>query len=307
VIKKYEIPCDLCGNTRCAFLFEAKDRLHGYEGTFTYVRCQNCGLVYMNPQISSEDIVNFYPDDYAPHQAIPASKKKNYNAYKAKLKKRLPMASAFNHLTPKSRLLDVGCGNGAFLNKIRILTGCQVYGVDVSKAAADVAKHAYGLNILTGTVLESDFPASCFDVITMWSCLEHVNNPSEVLQKLYTLLKQDGNCVISTPNFDSLNAKIFKDKWYHLDCPRHLYIFTPKTITDLLQKSSFVVAEIIYKKSSKGLLGSLQYYYYGDNCTPQYCNRIRKSSVVKVLASPLVATAAMARKADTMVVCAQKK
>ena len=48
MIDKKQIPCNLCGSTDFTFLFHAVDRLHGYEGTFTYVKCRKCGLVYMN-------------------------------------------------------------------------------------------------------------------------------------------------------------------------------------------------------------------------------------------------------------------
>lgn len=308
MIKKNDIPCNLCGGTESGFLFDARDRLHGYEGTFTYVQCKNCGLVYMNPQISEQDAGKFYPSDYAPHQVSAKPQHTDRDVLKAKLERKLPaVASVFSRLTQKSCLLDVGCGSGGFLNKIKALTGCQVYGVDVSKVAANTAKESYGLDIFTGTVLESPFPNHYFDVITAWSCLEHINNPSEVLRKLCDLLKPDGSCIISIPNFDSLNAKLFRDKWYHLDCPRHLYIYTPGTITRLLEKSGFVVTRIIHEKSSKGLLGSLQYYFYGDNCDPRYRNRIRRSSLVKVLVSPLARIAALIKKADTMIVCAGKK
>ena len=76
--KDNHICCDLCGGIENKFLFDGKDRLHGKEGTFSYVMCVQCSLVYMNPQVSANDIGKFYPDDYAPH--LPKSSESNVSA-----------------------------------------------------------------------------------------------------------------------------------------------------------------------------------------------------------------------------------
>ncbi|MCK9296174.1 MAG: class I SAM-dependent methyltransferase [Desulfobulbaceae bacterium] len=305
LIEKKKICCALCGSDQDEFLFEGKDRLHGFAGTFSYVKCQKCGLVYMNPQICSEHMGYFYPKDYAPHQAN-TKRIQDKDAARANLRKRPFFACLDSKLTQESRVLDVGCGNGFFLSQVRALAQCQVYGIDISEIAAESAKKNYGLDIFTGTILESPFPDNSFDVITAWSFLEHVNNPAEVLRKLASLLKRDGLCILTTPNFDSFNAKLFQDKWYHLDCPRHLFIFTPQTATALLAKTGLAVTEIIHDKSSKGVVGSLQYQFYGDNYNPRHGNRLRRSSLIKKIASPFARLAAITKKSDVMAICAKK-
>ena len=306
MIDKKHIPCNLCGSPDFTFLFHAVDRLHGYEGSFTYVKCRKCGLVYMNPQIASDEMIRFYPSDYAPHQAKPRNRREDMSKIRKKVKKSPVLGLIHSKLSPDCRLLDVGCGSGVFLHNMRITTGCEVYGVDFSQAAARIAKQDYGIDIFAGSLLESPFPDSHFDLITAWSCLEHVNNPSQVLAKVFDLLKPNGWCVIQTPNFNSFNARLFKSKWYHLDCPRHLYIYTPKTITHLLKKNGLPVQKVFYDKTSKGILGSLQYVVYGDNYNISHCNRIRRSSLLKAIVSPLSRVAALAKQSDTMVVLAQK-
>jgi SAM-dependent methyltransferase len=203
--------------------------------------------------------------------------------------------------------LDVGCGTGSFLNDVQAFTGCQVYGVDISKTAAKTAKESYGLDILTGTIFESSFANGYFDVITAWSYLEHVNDPIQVMLKISSLLKPGGCLIMNTPNFDSLNSKIFRDKWYHLDCPRHLYLYTPETITALLQETGLSVEQIVYHAGSKGLLGSMQYYFYGDNHRPGHRNRIRSSRLLRKVVWPWTGIAAMLKLSDTMAVYCQKK
>lgn len=300
------VACDLCGSTNCDFLFNAKDRLHGCDGAFTYVQCKKCGLVYMNPQILPDDIGKFYPPDYGPHQAKQKRQQLDKQVLKRKCKRRPFVASICNKLTQDRRLLDVGCGNGSFLNEIKTMTGCQVCGVDISRIAAKTAKEIYGLNISTGTILESPFPNGYFDVVTAWQYLEHVNNPAEVVQKISNLLKAEGSCIISSPNFDSFTAQLFKDRWYPLDCPRHLYIYTPETINAFLGRSGLSIQEIKYTGSSKYVLGSLQYYLYGDNYNPKYRDRIKKSSLLRMLVSPCTRIAAIIKRSDIMVIHAKK-
>ncbi len=298
------IRCNLCGNTKHNFLFYGKDRLHGGKGTFSYVMCVGCGLVYMNPQISSKNLMSFYPSNYGPYQ--PKLAKTDQTNRKKYRKSSLP-TSVYRKLNKHTSLLDIGCGSGKFLNEIKNLTGSQIYGIDISQTAVTVAKNNYGIDIFCGTITESPFASNSFDLITAWSYLEHVPNPSQVLEKLYDLLKPGGDFVLSCPNFDSFNARLFRNKWYHLDCPRHLYIYTPKTISSLIEKNGFFVKKIIYEKSSKGLLGSLQYYFYGDNFDRKHRNKIKRSSLAKAIVSPLARIIALLKKADTMIVHAKKE
>ena len=306
MVKKSHVPCNLCGNTDCAFLFDAIDRLHGCEGDFTYVKCKACGLIYMYPQVLPDEMKALYPPDYGPHQARPRTKKGDLYGFRRKVQAAPVLQIIRRELSPARRLLDAGCGTGAFLNDMKLLTGCEVYGVDVSNIAAITAKQYYGLSIFTGSVHEAPFPSGYFDVITAWSYLEHVNDPYKVLARFSDLLRPNGCCVIQTPNAESFNARLFKEKWYHLDCPRHLYIYTPKTVTKLLEKSGLSVQRVFYEKTSKGILGSLQYAVYGDNYNPKHRDRLRKSSLLKTLVSPLSRVAALLRRSDVIVVLSRK-
>jgi len=293
--------CNLCGSSSFKKFFDSIDRLHGKEGKFVYVKCNECGLVFQNPVLDSKELINFYPEDYSPHQAKEAKSEKK----KQKIKTKVPK-DVLEKLNSKSDLLDVGCGNGKFLNDIRSFTNCRVYGVDFSENAAKIAKNFYGLEVFCGTIEQAPFAKKSFDIITAWSFLEHVPNPSEVVKKFHALLKDKGDCVINCPNFNSLNAMVFGDKWYHLDSPRHLFVFSPETIRILFKKNGFKVKKIIFEKSSKGLVNSLQYYFYENNYSPRSREKIKKSRIIKALTSPLTRIFAMLGKADTMIVHAIK-
>ena len=247
----------------------------------------------MNPQISMKDLANFYPNDYAPYQSKPG--KSNQSKKKMRTKSLLP-ESILDSLNENTVLLDIGCGNGKFLYETKKLTNTQVCGLDISKTAVETAKEKFGLDIFYGTIAESPYTDNSFDLITAWQYLEHVQHPLEILQKVHQLLKPNGIFMMSTPNFNSINAKIFKSKWYSLDCPRHLYIYTPKTIHKLMEKAGFVVTGISHDTSSKTLLRSLQYFVYGDNYNPKYRDKIRGMPIIKPILSPVTRIFALFKK-----------
>jgi 2-polyprenyl-3-methyl-5-hydroxy-6-metoxy-1,4-benzoquinol methylase len=256
-IRTQQVPCALCGGADAESLFEARDRLHDVEGSFGYVRCTQCGLVYMNPQVVPECIGLLYPRDYAPH----ADKARTYRSGLIQLRdavSKIPVVgSAFRALTDGraigpvlrrldagKRLLDVGCGNGAFLDAMRRQTGCEVQGLDLSPAAVEQAKRLYGLDVFQGTIAQAPFAEASFDVVTAWWYLEHVPNPRESVREMARLLKSGGLCVIGVPNCASLWAWWFKDRWYHLDCPRHLCLWSPATMRRLLAEHGLSVRKI---------------------------------------------------------------
>ena len=319
MIRTETIPCNLCGNKDSMFLFEAKDRLHGIGGTFSYVRCSECGLVYMNPQVVPEDIEKLYPTDYAPHttaaKGIAAKIRSLYNrliktpviAQFLRWVTNVKIANdIYRRLDQKSRALDIGCGAGAFLNHIKTEKGCEVYGVDISEAAVEAAKKSFGLDIFMGTITEAPFEDSSFDVITAWWYLEHVSDPCATAARISSLLKRNGHCIIGVPNFESFNARSFKDKWYHLDCPRHLCIWTPSAMKRLMEQHGLTVTKIIYDKTPWGLRGSLQYSLFGDNINPKHHNRIRQSLLLWMLLLPWTVIVSLLKKSDIIVVYAKK-
>jgi 2-polyprenyl-3-methyl-5-hydroxy-6-metoxy-1,4-benzoquinol methylase len=319
MIKTEKISCNLCGSKDSKFLFKARDRLHGIEGTFSYVRCSKCGLVYMNPQVVPEDIAKLYPSDYAPHSTAAKGTAVAIRSLYNRLIKTPVIAqlikcitnvkiinSIYSRLDQNSRVLDIGCGAGAFLNRVKTEKGCEVYGVDISEAAVKTAKDSFNLDIFKGTITEAPLEDASFDVITAWWYLEHIPDPQATAARISSLLKRNGHCIIGVPNFESFNAKTFKDKWYHLDCPRHLCIWTPSTMKRLLEQHGLTVTKVIYDKTPWGLRGSLQYALFVDNINPKHRNRIRQSLFLWMLLLPWTILVSLLKKSDIIVVYAEK-
>jgi SAM-dependent methyltransferase len=307
------IQCPACASVDAKFLFEAIDRLHGIPGTFHYVRCRTCGLGFMNPQVIPADIPNLYPPDYAPHSVqtflareIPRSPIKRLKSRLARWITNDPLDASLN-LGQSSRVLDVGCGSGEFLHRVHRATGAHVFGIDFSPNAQASAQQSFSIPVFVGTIEDYLHNQEPFDLITAWWLFEHVSDPRSFLTSVRRLLKRTGTFLFSVPNLASLNARLFRSKWYHLDCPRHLFLYTPKSLRRLLHDSGFRIDSIRYDKTPWGLLGSLQYFFYDTNLDPQTANRLRGNARLWKPLLPLTIALGLLRISDTMTVRASMR
>lgn len=299
MIETKTILCNLCGGDEHQFMFKGFDRLHGFDGEFDYVKCDGCGLVFMNPQIAESELGRYYPDSYAPHNI---KEKKSLN----KIVKNNIRKKYLNKINAGTRVLDVGCGNGSFLAGLKSLRGCEVFGLDVSANAVEKARSHYKLDVFEGTIDKAPFESEYFDVLTAWAFIEHVTDPVGVIGCMYKLLKPGGIVVLKAPNIESFWARIFKDKWYHLDCPRHLFLYSPKTLGAMLEKAGFKVQKVAYDSRKKGLTGSLQYRFFGNNYDDNHKNKIKKSKLVKLIAPAAARLQCFMKKSDLFTIYAVK-
>jgi SAM-dependent methyltransferase len=154
------------------------------------------------------------------------------------------------------RLLDVGSGKGAFLAAARD-AGWDVLGVESAPDAAEAARANFGVDVIVGDFLAMR-PLGTFDVVTMWHVLEHVTDPMGALERAAVSLKPGGRLVVSVPNSKSLQAHIGGEDWFHLDLPRHLFHFTPRSLTTLVERAGFRVATIGYFYPQMEIIGLVQ-------------------------------------------------
>jgi len=257
------IRCNICGSKDYRILFENKDRLHKIDAVlFNVVKCSNCGLVYLNPQPTPEELKRYYPENYGPYQAnsetfkfspLSIFLKGMRRLIKNKIKKpRIIDRSVKNYL-------DFGCGGGSHLERIKILhPNWNLYGLDNNEVACKETQEK-GFKVFCGDVLEMDLPESFFDIVNMKHVIEHLNDPKGTLEKINKTMKNGGEIIISTPNFNSWTAKLFRSHWYALDTPRHLFLFTIKTLTMLLHKTRFSIQRVEYSDDSKIAIKSFYY------------------------------------------------
>ena len=136
------------------------------------------------------------------------------------------------------RVLDIGCGRGVFLEILRG-RGHAVRGTELSEATA--ANALPGIPVDPGEVRAGRYAPESFDLISIWHVLEHDQRPDEVLRACHEFLVPGGALMIAVPNFASVQARIGRELWFHLDLPRHIFQFTPTTLKRLLAESGYEI------------------------------------------------------------------
>lgn len=235
--------CNLCGSDRYESYVEGRDWLYGSPGEFSMVRCTNCGLVYLNPRPDADEMWAHYPESYEPYQrAVRAWQSKiGRVVHRLRLRSRLRLVDRLSE--DGGNLLDVGCASGGFLWELQAHGRWQVQGVEIDSRSASFAQERLGLDVFIGDLREAGLPSDSFDIITMWDVIEHLPDPSATLVEIERLLRPGGQLIVSTPNLRSWDARLFGRYWIGLDFPRHLYVFSPETLSSLLRHAGLEVME----------------------------------------------------------------
>jgi ubiquinone/menaquinone biosynthesis C-methylase UbiE len=136
------------------------------------------------------------------------------------------------------KLLDVGCGMGFMTKRFQEL-GWESYGVDVSSYATEYARNELGINAYSGTVDSLNFPDNFFDMVTIILAIEHMPDPKSTLTALHKLMKPGATIIIATHDIGGLWPRIVGSRWQHLFVPEHLFFFSRKTLTAILNETGF--------------------------------------------------------------------
>jgi 2-polyprenyl-3-methyl-5-hydroxy-6-metoxy-1,4-benzoquinol methylase len=248
------VVCNCCGADDTSPVLTGHDLLHGIAGEFTLVQCNRCGLMYMNPQPAPEELETYYPEDYEAHvgtqkQRLGWLRRLDYN-YGIEKRYRAIMRFA-----ETGRMLDVGCGAGAFLDGMRE-RGWRVAGVEPGMRAAVYARDELGLEIQNTTVEAARLEPASLDLVTMWNVLEHLSDPQQGLHRLREALRPGGLLVFAIPNVESYDLMLFRKYWAGYDLPRHLFVFPPKTLERMVESAGF---ELLDRRCIYGTYNAFAY------------------------------------------------
>lgn len=302
--------CKCCNSNDLYLVYEGRDRLHGIDGDFALFTCNNCGVVTVRPQLSYEEIEKYYPENYISYPSpiqTESSKLKRFDRQFGVTKRR----NKIEKCTKKKggKILDIGCATGVFLKEMKD-HGWDVYGIEPSVYASEIAVSQLGLNVFNGYLDEIEFEDNFFDVITLWDVFEHLPNPVETLQIIKRILKPNGNLVITTPNTESWERRIFKQYWAGWDVPRHTNIFSDKSIDRFLKDQGMKIDRLI---SFTGMLGAIRIsldFWLQERRISEHAKRLIEktyySKVFRLLLYPYMLTSNMLHKSTSMTIFASK-
>lgn len=216
--------CPVCNSSDFQPFFSGKCTRKADGKEWPVVLC-SCGHAFMNPRPSRDELAYYYDDTYDPYEADHGlSQQEIENARES---------GEFRHIkiVPGMKVLDVGCGGGAFLRTIREL-GADVFGVEPSSFGVKSARNA-GVPVFHGSLEEfaasAEFPGPVFDVITSNHVVEHHEDPVSLLRLMASMLKPNGYVWFSVPNIQSRTARTLNEKWHAVDVPYHLMQFSPES------------------------------------------------------------------------------
>lgn len=147
------------------------------------------------------------------------------------------LCATFFPFRKTNNILDVGCGDGHFLEVARDL-GWNVFGTEYTRDAVAVCE-AKGISMAQGPLGGISFAHGFFDVITSFEVLEHINNPVDEAKSMHNLLRPGGGLYVTTPNFGSISRSLLGPKWNVICYPEHLCYFTEDTMKRLFFKMGF--------------------------------------------------------------------
>jgi SAM-dependent methyltransferase len=236
------VPCHLCSGTDEVTYLEAR----GYR----IAQCRNCGLWFVNPQPTVEELRQFYATYDDGEQWRKGEEHFNRGVRKA-IKRRKPSGA----------VLDIGCGSGNFLRCMKE-AGFSVVGIEPSERGSQFAREEHSIEIHHGMIEDylKAHGARKFDVITLLNVLEHLTHPAQTLLQLRQILASDGVLALVVPDarFHDLlgrmrrHAGISDAYWLErpgsplsgFKLPDHLCSFQPRTIISLLRRCGYrVVAQ----------------------------------------------------------------
>ncbi|HBG69970.1 MAG: hypothetical protein A2W93_05615 [Bacteroidetes bacterium GWF2_43_63] len=140
-------------------------------------------------------------------------------------------------ISKSSSVIDIGCGNGALLNRIHQLSGAKVTGVEMDNVAAQRARDRGCIEVFSDSFEKAPLAEGSFDAVIMIHSFEHIPQPVPTLTNAVALLKPGGIFYIAIPNINSIQYAVFRKHWLHLDPEFHLHFISRRELIKLASEA----------------------------------------------------------------------
>lgn len=247
-----EFRCALCEGREARRLFahDAPDSLGHHVA-----QCQECSLAVVHPLPAQAEIPSFYGDVYYGPENAKFGPVTEFFVYLFRLARVRALRKAGIR---RGAVLDIGCARGVSLTVLQ-RAGYEPWGTELSEDSARSARKAVGEDrVRVGPVEEVGFADGQFDAITAWQVFEHLRDPAATLDECRRILRPGGALILAVPNIESWQARFSREEWFHLDVPRHLFHFSPETLSEMLRRHGFEVEEISHYCLEQNPFGLMQ-------------------------------------------------
>ena len=235
---RHMFTCPVCGNIKWRVAYKIEQWDIG--------ECAVCGFARIDPLPSRESRPGHYSEGKVIERNV--KKKTSVQRFSRAMKQLFGRATNRNkseifynklsrYLSPGSKVLDVGCGDGSFLKLAKKQFTCA--GIEISEYLATLARKQGDIKVLVGDFLITDFANEKYDGITLISLLEHLDGPMQAIKKCFDPLNEGGVLLMKTVNYGCLNRRIKKESWTGFRPPDHITYFTPSNLRRFLKKIGF--------------------------------------------------------------------
>jgi len=238
--------CELCEDERSTLLATTQDfEYETSDQDFHFVTCSECGHVYMNPRPKRSDICILYPAHYYSYQAHEGFLSQLLIRIKTMIVKRR-IQTLVEGVDGNGAILEIGCGDGTNLLTIKeFRPDIQLIGIDLHFAPFHKEQLLNAGIRLIENAFEDVVLETQVDLVIMNQLIEHLWDLRKGVAKIRELLKPGGRVSLSTPNADGYDREWFKDLWGGYHAPRHLNLFSKKTISRFLKKYDLDILDCI--------------------------------------------------------------
>ncbi len=247
--------CPFCNSKKISFFLTTYDI---ENNTWNLYYCFSCNFYFLDPLPDEKVLEKAYSTEYYGK----GEKKFTYplienviNYFRQSRARLIHKFLKYNH---NAHILDIGCGNGQFLNYLYKKGYKNLYGIELPGKSAERASKFSFIKLHTGTIFSQKFEDNTFDAITMFHVFEHTTNPVEAILLISKWLKPYGYFIVSFPNICSRQARWFKGKWLHLDPPRHLNFICPEQLIKKMEMYNLKIVKKQYFSIEQNPFGYLQ-------------------------------------------------
>lgn len=245
--------CGFCKSTNSKTLYKTFDI---FENNYSINKCNDCNAYFLAPRPSNKRLEQAYDSSYYGEKEEKFSSplvEKVLDFFRSGRSCRVS-----KYLKNGDKILDIGCGNGRFLKYLLNYGKYELYGTEMEGNSANRTSKIPEIKLKIGSLNQNDFLDNYFDAISLFHVFEHLTEPLQTIEIIKKILKPGGIVVFSFPNISSLQSKIFKGKWLHLDPPRHLFFFSPNDFINIMQTNGFDVVKKHYFSLEQNPFGAVQ-------------------------------------------------
>ncbi|MDO5572632.1 MAG: class I SAM-dependent methyltransferase [bacterium] len=291
--------CNICGNEKNNSIIDVKERiLKDKREVFHYMQCGRCGAVMLQDRI--DDFAKWYPSDYNPYH-----KRKEKQSITSIIKRTIEFEQIIRmhgdgereqfqkvlggmkecdillkrmfgtNIKRKNSLVDIGCGDGHWLDYLYEMGYHNITGVDLFTPEEQTKGVKW--KFIKGDIFSLH---ERYDYVVLNHSFEHMDNPQAVIKQIKKIMNPNAICIISIPVANGMAYKKYKENFAQFDAPRHVYLHTKKSMEVLCNNAGLRIRNILY--DSNGAIWQLSELMSNcDDTLEELYKKIRRNGCKK--------------------------